>query len=144
MLKYIVIPILFLFSSNVYAEYFQYATLTQVEYNATGNKYGILLSYSTDPGYPITIMVDEGGIINGKKEAYLQLFERAGWGIPDEYDLVYILNVLGSQGWEVINYKEKEELVFTNRYPGTKKEFLLKRVLEKPTKALQPATKRDG
>ena len=124
--------LLFLVSTTAGAQYYQYATFTEVRYEGGNRAFGIVLDFSTDPGYPITVSVDEGGPIKAAENAYKQLFIQAKWGTPSKYDDTYVLNVLGSKGWEVINVQEVKETIFTNQYPSTRKEFLLKKVLEKP------------
>ncbi|MDO9240075.1 hypothetical protein [Methylicorpusculum sp.] len=124
--------LLYLFSVTAFAEYYQYAEFTEIRYEGRNSTFGILLGFSTDPGYPISVLVDEGGAIKATESAYKQLFAQAKWGVPDEYDVTYVLNILGSKGWEVIATQEVKETVFTNRFPATRKEFLMKKKLEKP------------
>lgn len=124
--------ILALFSSAGYAQYYQYAQFSEIRFDGRNGAFGIVLGFSTDPGLPITVMVEEGGQIKAVESAYKQLFERAKWRTPNEYDYEYVLNVLGSKGWEVIDVKEIKETIFTEQYPATRKEYLLKKVLQKP------------
>lgn len=125
------VAVIVLFSNSVLADvYFQYARFVEVTYSDRDRQYGILLSFSTDPGFPISTSHD-GNILDARKAAYEELFKRAGWGKPDHYDDMYVLNVLGSQGWEIIEVVQVNETIFLERFPAKRREYLLKRRLPK-------------
>jgi len=126
--------LLIIVSDFVQADYYQYARFAEVTYqDRTRNKNGVILSFSTDPAFPITITEKSNSSIEASRNAYKKLFERADWGEPKESDVMYVLNFLGSRGWRVIHIIEVEETVFTNRIPAKRYEFLLEKKLVKPS-----------
>jgi len=135
----LVVTVLFCSMPSV-ANVFQYAELTETEYRTRNGTSGVLLGFSTDPGYPITVM-EEGNSISSRTAAYKKLFEECGWGKAQEYDLLYILNFLGKHGWEVIHVSENEKPVFAEKHRGTTRTYLLKRISTSPLARLRSDNK---
>lgn len=117
-------------SSPAVGDAFQYAELHETQYMTRDGRTGVLLGFSTDPGYPVTVMEEGRNSLSSRDAAYKKLFEECGWGKAQEYDLLYVLNFLGRHRWEVIYASEKDELVFAEKYRGKTKTYLLKRRAE--------------
>jgi hypothetical protein len=76
---------------------YQYATFAEIEAVSKHDETLIILNYSTDPGYPITI-VSEQGVTDPRKSAYRAFYKEMSWSDANKYDAIYVLNVLGRLG----------------------------------------------
>lgn len=128
----LVVVVATMFSPVVSAEFFQYAKLTETSFHSGRS---IILSYkaSTSSVSASNVTDDKGSVFfAAKKNAYTDLFEQQGWGKPDGSGVMYTLNFLGSRGWEVINYAEKEITVFVEKIPAKETIVFLKKVKTEP------------
>lgn len=76
---------------------YQYASFTEVEsVNRQGERL-ITLNFSTDPGYPITV-IGEASAVDPRESAYTAFYKAMDWHDANEHDVIYVLNRAGRAG----------------------------------------------
>ncbi len=120
---------LFFFLNILPAAQYQYALLIEsISKNHEGSI--VILSYENNLGYPITVMGKRSEfLMDAYESAYKDFYEQMKWKDTKNYDLIYILNCLGKEGWEVINFRQMET---SNFEPAIDKEYLLKKEIHGP------------
>jgi hypothetical protein len=110
----------------IYAAEFQYATFGETEVLGKNREVTIILSFSTDPGLPITVAESSKDPISARQAAYASFFKRMNWNGTPELDPLYVLNRLGKLGWEVIHVRKERGTAFVTKDPSVEESFFLK------------------
>lgn len=79
------------------------------------------------PDGVVAVIVSENIDIVNSTESYRQLAKGLKW--PDKIDNEYeLLNFLGSRGWELISERAMQDTIFSEKFPGVRTTWILKRV----------------